>query len=213
MTTLILIRHGESEANNMGIYAGHLDVDLHPNGLAQAKLTAQRIVSEYTVDKVYSSDLRRAFKTAQCVADLIGVEVIPERDLRENRAGEWEGVRFDELEKRFPEDHYMWIHDIGNHRCTGGESSRELGARVTAALERIARENDGKTVVIGTHATPIRAAQCLLSGRPIEDMKDIPWVTNASFSEYRYDAGKWSIVRVGEDAHLTELRSKLPPNA
>lgn len=69
MTTLILIRHGESKANRDRIFAGHLDVDLQEKGLKQAKITAEYISKNYLVNRVYSSDLKRAYQTGKCVAD------------------------------------------------------------------------------------------------------------------------------------------------
>ena len=70
MTKIILIRHGESEANRDNIFAGHLDVDLQEYGLKQAQKTAEYVLEKYQVSRVYSSDLKRAYKTGRCVADL-----------------------------------------------------------------------------------------------------------------------------------------------
>ena len=210
MTTLILIRHGESEANRQRVFAGHLDVDLQDTGLKQAKATARYLVENYKIDKVYASDLKRAFNTGKCVADLIGKEPIPDKNLREILAGKWDGVKFDDLINDFKEDYHIWLTDIGNCRCTGGESVKELSERVMAALTSIAQENPGKTVVVATHATPIRAVQCILSGLTLDSMKDIPWVSNASITEISYDDGKWKLVKAGYDSHLSELKTQLP---
>ena len=74
----------------------------------------------------------------------------------------------------------MWLSDIGNAVCSGGESVKELGARVMEALTDIAKKNSGKTVAVATHATPIRAAQTLIEYGDIGYMKDVPWVSNGS---------------------------------
>ena len=212
MTTFLLIRHGESEANRQGIFAGHLDVALQNTGLRQAQATAQYIVENYKVDKVYASDLKRAFDTGKCVADLIGTTPIPNKNLREIFAGKWDGCKFDDLVNNFKEDYRTWLTDIGNCRCTGGESVGELGDRVMSALTDIAKDNPDKTIVIATHATPIRIVQCLLSGFSLDSMKDVPWVTNASITEISYDGDEWHLIRAGEDAHLQELKTELPAN-
>ena len=60
MTTVIVIRHGESEANRQGIFAGQINPDLLERGVEQAKLTAQYVADTYHVDAVYASDLQRA---------------------------------------------------------------------------------------------------------------------------------------------------------
>lgn len=213
MTTFLMIRHGESEANRERVFAGHMDAALQDRGLEQAKRTAEYIVRTYRVDAVYASDLRRAYDTGKCVAELLGLPVIADRDLREIDAGEWEGVKFDELVERFPEDYGVWLHDIGHARCTGGESVAHLGERVRGALMRMAAENEGKTVVIATHATPIRVMQCLVQAGDLARMKDIPWVSNASISVLTYDdAGEWAFTAVSEDAHLGDMRTTLARN-
>lgn len=214
MTTFLMIRHGESEANRGRVFAGHMDAALQDRGLEQAKRTAEYIVRTYCVDAVYASDLRRAYDTGKCVAELLGLPVIADRDLREIDAGEWEGVKFDELVKRFPEDYGVWLHDIGHARCTGGESVAHLGERVRGALLRMAAENDGKTVVVATHATPIRVMQCLVQARELARMKDIPWVSNASVSVLTYDqkTGEWAFSLVSEDAHLGDMRTTFAKN-
>lgn len=212
MTTLLLIRHGESEANRQGIFAGHLDVPLQNTGLRQAQTTAQYIVKNYKVDRVYASDLKRAFDTGKCVADLIGVAPVPNKNLREISAGKWDGCKFDDLVNNFKDDYHIWLTDIGNCRCTGGESVAELSKRVMSALTDIAQNNPDKTVIVATHATPIRAVQCLLSGLSLDSMKDVPWVTNASVTEISYDNGEWHLIKAGEDTHLKELKTELPAN-
>ena len=154
MTTFLMIRHGESEANRGRVFAGHMDAALQDRGLEQAKRTAEYIVRTYCVDAVYASDLRRAYDTGKCVAELLGLPVIADRDLREIDAGEWEGVKFDELVKRFPEDYGVWLHDIGHARCTGGESVAALahggGERRENGGRCDARDADPRDAVFGT---------------------------------------------------------------
>ena len=212
MTTLLLIRHGESMANTEKRFAGHLNVPLSDVGKAQAEVTADHIVSHYTVDAVYASDLLRAFHTGKAVADLLGVPTIPNRDLREICAGDWEGVTFDDLEKHFPVSYSVWRSDIGNAVCDNGESVAALQKRFLSAICRIAAENDGKTMVIGTHATPIRTLQCHCEGKSLDEMASVPWVTNASITVVEYENGKLRLVQVGNDAHLGQNRTTLPAN-
>lgn len=211
MTTMILVRHGESEANLGCYYAGHLDAALTEKGLLQAKCTAKYIKENYKVDKVYASDLRRAFVTGKTIADVFGLDVTVDSCLREIDAGEWDGVLFEELKEKSA-DYRFYLKDIGNSKCTGGESVAELQQRISKVMNKIAAENDGKVVVVATHATPIRTMQCLWSGKSLDDMKNIPWVANASVTVASYDNGKWTLVAVGESAHLKDLLTKLPEN-
>lgn len=212
MTTLLLIRHGQSEANLTKCFAGHLDAPLTELGRQQAECTAEFVVDTYPVDAVYGSDLLRAFGTGEAVARKAGVCAKPDPSLREIEAGQWEGVPFTQLEQAFPEDYGRWLRDIGNSRPTGGESVAELAKRIDGALRRIAEENPGKTVVIATHATPVRVTQWNLSGQPLSHMKDIPWVSNASVTELFYENGGFRLGKIAQDGHLAELKTSLPAN-
>ena len=212
MTTVILIRHGESEANREDIFAGHLNVDLMPKGVEQAQKTAQYIVENYTVDKVYASDLKRAYKTGKTLADKLGMEIIVDKRFREIDAGEWDGIKFNELGDKYAEDFRIWHDDIANAKCTGGESVEDLRKRVFGAATEVAENNDGKTVVIATHATPIRVMQTYVQMGSLEKMNDIPWVSNASVSVFEYDNGKWTCKAVSVDKHLGDLVTALPSN-
>ena len=210
MTTLILIRHGESEANRQGVFSGQNDPDLQSKGLKQAQLTAKYIADNYKVDKIYSSDLRRAYKTAVCLAAILDLEVISEQNLREINAGAWEGMKFEDLILTYPEEFDMWLYHIGRAGCVGGETVEQLGNRTMSALTKIANEHNGKTVVIATHATPIRAAQSLIESGSLEKMENIPWVSNASVSVFEYHTDSWKVIEVNRDEHLFDLKTVLP---
>lgn len=206
-TKLIMVRHGESEANRQGIFAGHTDIDLVDNGIKQAELTAKYIAANYKVDKIYSSDLLRAYRTAECISKETGIEIIKESKLREIFAGEWEGKEISKLIDLFPDDFSVWNNDIGKTICTGGESVEELGKRIVTALTQIAEENIGKTVVIATHATPVRVTEALLRAGSLGCMRDIPFVSNASVTELVYSDGSFAFTKIGYDAHLSNLKT------
>lgn len=210
MTKLLLIRHGESQANRNKIFAGHYDTDLQDTGVLQAQLTAQYIAENFNVDKVYASDLKRAFKTGKALADATNTELIATAELREINAGKWEGMVFDEIPKVYTKDFDMWYTDIGNARCTDGESVAELGERIMGILTKIASENEGKTIGIATHATPIRVMQTLVQTGDLNDMANVPWVSNASVSVFNYDSGIWSVESISIDEHLGNIRTAPP---
>ena len=212
MTTLLIVRHGQSTANPNNIFAGHLDVPLTALGVKQAEATADYLASHYKIDAVYSSDLERAFRTARIVADRIGLDVHPRADLREVYAGEWEGKSFDYLVENGGEAYHKWRFDIGNAACTGGESCAALQARVLRAVQEIAKENDGKTVVIASHGGAIRALMCAVSGNTLDAMKDIPWVSNASVTTIIEDGGVLHLECAGYDEHLAGMKTVLAPN-
>lgn len=212
MTRLILIRHGESEANRNKIFAGHLNASLLEKGLQQAQRTAQYIFHNYRVSAVYASDLQRAYETGKAVADLFSLPVISDSRLREIMAGRWTGMKFDDILTQYAKDYTVWLHDIGNSQSTDGESVKQLGDRVMQAVTEIAQANEGKTVVVATHATPIRVLQCLVEKDSLNEMKNIPWVSNCSVTELLYENGGWTFAKVGVDEHLAQMKTTFPKN-
>ena len=212
-TTLIFIRHGESEANYEHRFTGQSNAfGLTERGHAQAQAAAEALDGT-DIDVIVASDLRRAYDTAKHVADLRGMEVIPDEGFREIFAGKWEGQRFDDLPGLYPADFGVWLSDIGAAVCTEGESVADLQARVRAAVERTVRMYPGKTVVIGTHATPIRAMQCIWQNVPLSEMKHVPWVPNASMTKVIYEEDlTWHDVVIGDTSHITGMETALPQN-
>lgn len=211
MTTLLIIRHGQSVSNIKGVFTGNLDLALTEQGLQQAQITADYIIDNFKVDAVYTSDLCRAWETGKAVADRLGLEVHTDRRLREIYAGQWEGRSFNDLTEQFA-SYTVWRTDIGKCVTDGGESVAQLSARVLEAFTQIAMDNDGKTVVISTHATPIRALQCHCEGKTLAQMKDVPWVTNASVTTVIYENGKLRLEEVCHDSHLGAMVSRLASN-
>lgn len=210
MVKFLMIRHGQSEANFMGCFAGHMDSPATELGLKQAKLAAEYVAENYKVGAVYSSDLKRAAAVGEAVAQATGLTMHLDQQLREINAGDWEGVSFDTLVSDFLA-YEVWCKNIGNSKCDGGESVAELQQRVVGRLREIAEKYPGETIVIATHATPIRVTQCHALGISLSEMKDIPWVSNTSVTEFDYD-GAFHIVRVGYDGYLGDAVSTLPPN-
>lgn len=211
MTTMLIIRHGQSVSNIRGVFTGHLDLALTQQGLDQAACTAAYILNNYKVDAVYASDLQRAADTGRAVAEPLGLPVLTDPRLREIHAGSWEGRSFDDLTANCP-SYGVWRTDIGSCVTDGGESVAQLSKRVIEAFTEIARANDGRTIVIATHATPIRALQCHCEGKPLAQMKDVPWVTNASVTTVIYKNGSLRLQEVCHDAHLGAMVSRFPSN-
>ena len=209
MTNFIFVRHGESLANKDDVCIGHTDLDLSETGKIQAELTAEYIIRNFKVDKVYSSDLIRAYNTARAVADKLNLSVTTDKNLRELHFGTWEMQKIADLVANEAE-FKVWMNDISKTKCPGGETVVHMFDRVLDAIEKIAKENYGKTVLVASHATPIRAIQCACEGKTIDEMKNVPWVSNASVSTAIYQDGKLKIIEFSQDNHLGRLVTNLP---
>lgn len=212
MTTVILVRHGESTANGKGFFAGQLDIPLSEKGMQQAKCVAEYIAKNYQVDKVYSSDLSRAYDTAKPIAEKVGLAITSEAMLREICSGDWQGLTFDTLQEKYADKYGVWLTDIGNAVCPSGETVKELYNRIVMTVLNIAKENDGKTIVVVTHATPIRALCCCARGFGAENMKNVPWVSNASLTVAQVGQGKLSLIEEDVCEYLLNLQTRFPAN-
>lgn len=210
MTTILLVRHGESAANRDNLFAGNYDAELLPRGYEQARLTARYIKENYEVSAIYASDLNRAYNTGKTIADILGLPVTADRRFREISAGEWEGVPFESIIKTHPEEFKKWAEDIGNSSCPGGESVSQLGERIMTALSEKAEKNNGKTILIASHATPVRVAYAMAKYSTAGDMGKLSWPSNASVSVLYYDAGCWSVGEYSIDSHMADIRTVLP---
>ena len=205
-----MIRHGYSVANNEKRFAGHSDFPLTDIGRLQAERCAEALKDEH-IDAIYASDLSRAFETAIPVAKAHGLTVVPHKGLREIFAGEWEGKTFDELDKKYSE-YGIWKTDIGHAHPDGGESVAELYDRILTTLGEISKANEGKTVCIVTHATPIRAVCTVAEGLSVDKMSEVSWTVNASISLFEYENGRFTAIYTSKTDHLGDLTTKLPTN-
>lgn len=211
MTRMIFVRHGQSSGNLEKRFYGHYDGALTKMGIEQAKKTAEYLKDTH-IDVAYASDLVRAFETGRIIAEPHGLVPTPDRELRELYAGEWENIPFEELPKRYPESIRVWVTDIGNSRPDGGESVRELSERIRRAVWRIAEENEGKNVLIATHATPIRMLACEWFGKTVEEAQGVEWVKNASVCIVDYDiAAHTTMVELYDEASfMGDMITTLP---
>ena len=212
MTRIIMIRHGQSVANFEHRFAGHSDFDLTDLGRQQASCAAPylRSIGEKP-DVIYSSDLKRAHNTALPIAKEFGLPINDTEGLREIFAGSWEAMEVEKIYEKYCDAFTTWRTDIANARCTDGESVAELYERIVAFVCKTAAENDGKTVVMASHATPVRAIDCFSHGWGAERIGDVEFVRNAAISIFEYDNGVITPVRVDIVDHLDDsLITKVP---
>lgn len=201
---LLLVRHGESEWNASGRLQGQADPPLSKLGRRQAAHAAARLVDE-GVDAIVSSDLERAYDTADALASGVGLEVVRRTDLREVDLGSWTGVSREEIERESPELWRRWRIE-GVEGWDGGEKYADAIVRVGEAVASIAAEHEGRTVVAVSHGGSIRLATCHLLGLPAAELGRIMSIGNASITEFLVEPdGTGRLVRLNDTAHLVEV--------
>lgn len=153
-TRIIAIRHGETNWNMEGRIQGHLDIALNEVGLLQAQQTAEALAADGVVlDAVYSSDLQRAWQTAEAIASACNAPLDAEPGLRERCFGSFEGQTFAAIERLYPEAALRWRkRDLQfAPPGAGGESLPALQARIAAVVERLASAHVGGQIALVAH--------------------------------------------------------------
>lgn len=170
VTTIYLVRHGETEGNPDGKkrYKGSLDVPLSGNGISQIKALS-RTLSE-PISAIYSSPLSRALKSAEIIAKDRGLSPIPLGALRERSFGVWEGMSFDEIVDRYPREFNLWKEDPLRFSPIGGESTIEVRERVMPEIHRLIERHRGETILIVAHGGVNRVVLCEVLGIPLENI-------------------------------------------
>ncbi|MFZ3171430.1 MAG: alpha-ribazole phosphatase [Carboxydocellales bacterium] len=155
MTRILLIRHGETIWNNEMRYQGHSDIPLSDEGREQAKKLSARLAGE-EIDHFYASDLSRAYETAEIIAAPHHKTVQKMELLRETMFGAWEGLKFTEIQERFPEVWAKWRDDPRSTVLPEGESLDSVYERVNSAINQIRERHPKETVVVVGHGGIIR---------------------------------------------------------
>lgn len=159
---VLLIRHGEAHPRWRGVCYGRTDAGLGSRGLAQSRAVARRLAGE-PITRLYTSDLRRARRLADLIAERARIEPIVEPALAERDFGSWEGRSWEAIYAESGSAMEGLIHDPAGFRPPGGETTAELAARVFAWYRRLPT---GGIIVAATHGGPVAALRGSLRGLP-----------------------------------------------
>lgn len=199
---IILVRHGETDGNVSGKFHGHFDSDLTPRGERQILLLADRLVG-FGISSIYSSDLKRAFKTADAVASRLGLCVQTDRRLREISCGDLEDKTWDEVKSEYPEIYEKW--NVSPHKVDipSGENICVFQKRVSDCILDIAGNNAGSNVLVATHGTVIKVLVCFFTKVSMENFEKVPWVDNTSITVFSVDENfNFTLELLGDTRHL-----------
>lgn len=198
-TRLLFVRHGYSVANREAVFGGCLDYDLTETGHKQAEIMAEYVLKKYNVDSVYAGDLSRAVKTAEKVAQPLGLEIQQDKRLREIDGGAWNGMTFEDIREKYTEQFNFWETDLSRAKPPNGETVFELQKRALEAIADICEKERGKTVLVATHRVLLRTVQCKWENRELSDINKCEWLSNCSVSEVMYDNGSLIPINIGQD--------------
>ena len=190
MTTIYLVRHGETDWNKARRIQGSTDIPLNQTGRDQAAVTGALLASRRW-DGVYASPLARAYETGAIIARELGLpapEAVPE--VAERRYGEAEGLTGDEIDARFP----------GDTPVPGRESREEVAARVIPAIVALAERHPGENIVLVSHGGVIRTILNVVA--PGDHPEPI---RNGSVHSFRHTDGTLDLIAFDDPIEVESL--------
>ncbi|HLM63198.1 MAG TPA: histidine phosphatase family protein [Acidimicrobiales bacterium] len=216
-TRIVLVRHGESRAQELRIVGGHKGCQgLSDLGRRQVQALRDRWDAGLELDDdpvLYASVMPRAVETATILAPALGgPQIAQDCDLCEHHPGEGDGLPWDEFDERYPVPESGW--DVHMRRDPGGETWHEMAERVKAGLDRLVERHPGRTVVVACHGGVIVQSMIRWFGLEPGGGRDRAWFSpvNASVTEWRYGpnpygrrTAAWELVRFNDHAHLAGL--------
>jgi len=187
-----VIRHGQSEANRLDLYAGWESVPLSQQGLAQVRCTRD-LLREIPFDRVYSSDLRRAQQTAREIFPYL--EPICTPQLREICVGSLSGMPLADCMAQYGQQ-YLDCEQQQDFACFGGETQQQMQSRIGSFLGQLEQETELEHVAVVGHEGTVHQFLCHALGTPVllEHLR----IENASVTVLEYSNGNWKLLFFGQ---------------
>ena len=200
-TRIIAVRHGETAWNVAARIQGQQDVGLNETGRWQARRVGEALAGEQ-ITAVYSSDLGRAQETAQSIAEVTGIPVVPEEGLRERSFGIFEGKTFDEIHETWPDHAHNWRRRIPEWEPPeGGESLLQLRERVTRTMHSLAARHPGEQIVVVAHGGVLDALYRVATGQEVNSPRT--WeLPNGAINRLLWTPEGFTLVGWSETQHL-----------
>lgn len=200
MKKLFLVRHGESEWNKLKKVQGQKDIPLTEKGIEQAKLIGKRLINE-GIEKIYTSDLKRAYDTASIIGKMLNIEVIPSKELREINFGIWEGLTSDIIKSKFSKEHELWLKNPEMLKVEGAESILDLQLRAMNEINKIISDENIDNVLIVSHSATLKTIILGLLNMDIGYFKNIT-LNNVSLSIIEFRQYNRVLTLLNDTNHL-----------
>ncbi|HEY3826127.1 MAG TPA: histidine phosphatase family protein [Bryobacteraceae bacterium] len=161
---IILVRHGETEANRAGCFADSDEIPLTDRGRLQARDTARRLAADYLPEHIFSSPFARARETGQVIAQSLQLEVETLEGIHERDFGCLKGHPYRRMGELMDADPSYDRNSISTWRPSGGESLEDVRRRAVAVLEQLQKRHADRDVVLVCHGAVIQAVTAHLTG-------------------------------------------------
>lgn len=204
MTKIYIIRHCEAMGNVLRVFQGSSNFDISELGKVQLKYLEERF-NAIPLDRIYSSPLKRAIKTAEAVKGIKNIEIEPHEGLIELHGGVVEGKPFVEAFNSIEGLADTWDNHPEDFHPEGGEAMRDAYERIWNNIKLIAKENKDKVVAISSHGGVIRCLMCRLLKGDIKELKNVNWCENTGVTLIEFDDNDVpNVVFFNDHSHLPE---------
>jgi probable phosphoglycerate mutase len=183
---MIIVRHAEAEGNKTRCFHGHSDSDITENGMRQLEFLRRRFET-VSFDRLYSSDLKRAYKTACAIRGERDMEIVLSPLFREINGGDWEGRPWAELPAVSPELYSCWNDTPHLLKFPNGEPWKSFrGASRKPSTGSFGKTGEKRFAWRPT-APPSAYYLCGKKGLPLEDLNRVGWVENTAVTILDFD--------------------------
>lgn len=207
-TRICIVRHGETDWNVEKRIQGHIDVPLNATGEAQARATAAGL-TEWQFAATYSSDLIRAWRTAEIATAERGLAVRPASGLRERHYGVLQGLTADDIRAGHPGDFERYLARDPDCGFETGESLAAFAARVVSAIEALALAHRGQQLLLVSHGGVLDICYRQATGRGLRPPRDFP-IPNAALNWFEVGVGGWRLIEWADRRHLVRALEDSP---
>jgi len=206
MLELYLLRHGQTDFSRENRFCGAIDPPLNEVGMRMADAFGAAY-ARVPWTAIYASPRLRARQTAEALAHRVNVPIQIDDGLAEIEYGEWEGMRHEEVQSKFPDAYAYWSADVASRGTPGGETAFAVAARAAPVLERVrSRHREGRLLFV-SHKATIRILVCALLGMDVRLFRDR--LAQGVAAVTKFEMKKWGaqLVQLGDLSHLPpELR-------
>jgi probable phosphomutase (TIGR03848 family) len=208
-TRLVLVRHGVT-AHTGPLLSGRMPgIDLSEKGISQAEAAAERLAA-LTISTVYASPIERTTQTAGYIAARLGLEVTPLPGVIEADYGDWTGGKIADLAKT---DEWKVVQVAPSRaQFPGGESIRAMQARMVDALDAVVAAHAHETVVVVSHADPIKSAIAHYTGMHLDLFQRL-YVSPASATVLDFHPYGVLLVKCNDTGGLADLIPEPEPES
>lgn len=203
ITSIYLMRHGETLWNRAGRIQGQKDVRLSLEGRRQAHRAGEHLFAQLQgrLDVIYTSDLARARETAEIISTFFNLSPRTEKRLREINFGPWEGLTWTEIGAHFPQEWEIWLKQPTALQLQAAETLEEVYERAAECLDEIVSEHPGRRILVVSHGVVIRTLLCGFTGIHLDRWREIKQ-GNTAINHLQFDGRNYQLITCNNLEHL-----------